>query len=162
MTEYRAVPEFPRFKAGTDGSIVGPSGKILSLMVDQDGYLRASIYLGDYRWRRVGVHYLVCSAFHGSKPRDKDLVAHGDGNRKNNMPSNLRWATYEENEKDKKDHGRSLQGEGHHQHKLTEAEVLEIRRRCGDGESQKSLAKEHGVSGYAIHAVVSRKTWRHI
>jgi hypothetical protein len=162
VTEYRSVPEFPRVMAGSDGSIVGPSGKILAPMVDQDGYQRVSMYLGQKRWKRVGVHALVCSAFYGVKPADADLVAHADGNPANNRASNLRWATFVENERDKFEHGRSLRGEGHHRHKLTEVQVIDIRSRYASGEAIKGMSAEFGVSYFAIWAVVKRKTWRHL
>lgn len=45
----------------------------------------------------VSVHILVCSAFHGPKPTPKHEVNHLDGNKINNHPSNLAWATKSEN-----------------------------------------------------------------
>jgi hypothetical protein len=45
--------------------------------------------------------------------------------------------------------------------KLTEAEVVEIRRRA-QSESPTALAKEHGVGVNAVSKLVLRKTWRHV
>ena len=66
------------------------------------------------------VHLLVCTAFHGPKPPEKDLVAHWDGDGFNNRAENLRWATYVENEEDKRRHGRHMLGERHHSCKLSD------------------------------------------
>lgn len=162
MSERRKSPTYQGFWVSEDGSIVGPSGKILSPMLDPEGYQRISVYLGARRWKRVPVHAMVCEAFHGPRPTPKHLVAHGDGNPANNRADNLRWATYAENEADKRAHGRSLIGERHHQAKLTEQQVREIRARHGAGEQQKTLAAEFEVATYAIWSIVHRRTWRHV
>lgn len=54
--------------------------------------------------KSMGVHRLVCEAFHGQKPTPKHMTAHWDGNKKNNRPSNLRWATASENQADRVRH----------------------------------------------------------
>lgn len=45
----------------------------------------------------VRVHQVVCTAFHGTKPREDMVVDHIDTNRCNNRPENLRWVTRLEN-----------------------------------------------------------------
>jgi len=162
MEEFRTSPSFPRFKVYPDGSIIGPSGRTLAPMVDSDGYQRISIYLGASKWKRVGVHFVVCEAFHGPRPDDKPLVAHADGNPSNNFSDNLRWASFKENESDKRRHGRTLEGSRHHQAKLKEAQVIEIRSRATRGESRASLAREYGITDTQISRIVLRKSWRHI
>lgn len=46
--------------------------------------------------------------------------------------------------------------------KLTEAQVIEIRRRGDDGESKESLGRAFGVNGTMIGFIVRRKNWRHL
>lgn len=46
--------------------------------------------------------------------------------------------------------------------KLRATDVLEIRRRCAEGESHASLAREFGVTGTSISYIVKRKSWSHI
>jgi len=43
------------------------------------------------------VHRLVCEAFHGVAPKDKQVVIHIDEDATNNRPENLRWGTQKEN-----------------------------------------------------------------
>lgn len=43
------------------------------------------------------VHRLICEAFHGPCPSDKNTVDHIDRDRTNNHPSNLKWASRTEN-----------------------------------------------------------------
>jgi len=46
--------------------------------------------------------------------------------------------------------------------KLTEAKVVEIRRRAALGESQASIASSYSVSTSSIGLVVNRVTWTHV
>ena len=53
-------------------------------------------------------------------------------------------------------------GERHRSAKLTSDNILQIRARYTNGESQTSLAKEFRVSQTAIGHIVNRKTWKHL
>lgn len=54
-------------------------------------------------------------------------------------------------------------GEDHNCAKLTEAQVLEIRRRYKFGTAlQIDLAKEYGVTRRHLNEIICRKVWRHI
>lgn len=85
-------------------------------------------------------------------------------------PDHLKWATRLENQQDMAQKGRSarglrngaLRGVASHRARLTEADVLEIRRRAGAGESQRSLAQEFEVVPTNISEIVRRKSWRHL
>lgn len=59
-----------------------------------NGYLMLDLYEGNKR-KKVPIHRLVAEAFIPN-PDNKPTVDHIDGNRKNNAISNLRWATYSE------------------------------------------------------------------
>jgi hypothetical protein len=43
-----------------------------------------------------------------------------------------------------------------------EEEVLEIRRRAREGETQTALAREYHLSLPALNAIVKRRNWRHL
>ena len=158
--QIKRVPSWPKFHAREDGRIVGPSGRVLKAFPDPRGYYRVN-YFDAGKWTQIGVHFLVCEAFHGPRPAGYH-VAHGDGDRSNNTPRNLRWATPQENEADKIRHGTALIGERHHQAKLTEVSVLEIRRRRDSGEPLGTIATDFGVSKECISSITNRKTWRHL
>ena len=60
-------------------------------------------------------------------------------------------------------HETRAKGETQGLHKLTEAEVLEIRAMYASGKySQYDLAEMYGVCQRTIHLVVNRDTWNHI
>lgn len=71
-------------------------GIVRRLTADKDGYLK----LGLHKERKVEtffVHRLVATAFIGKCPNDCVQVNHKDGNKKNNVPSNLEWCSREGN-----------------------------------------------------------------
>jgi hypothetical protein len=61
------------------------------------------------RAAQVYVHHLVLEAFVGPRPAGRQ-AAHGDGDKANNVVTNLRWATRKENEGDKVRHGTKVFG----------------------------------------------------
>lgn len=85
-------------------------GKILKQNKTSSGYLSVSFSRDGVR-KTLMTHRVVCEAFNGSK-KEGLVVAHNDGDKLNNVPSNLRWTTYSENEQDKKLHGRWKAGFG--------------------------------------------------
>lgn len=155
--ERRPWPVDLRFLAGEDGTIVGPRGHVLQAFPDRDGYLRINRYVKGVHSQH-SVHVIVCEAFHGPRPEGMQ-AAHRNGVHTDNRPANLRWAVPVENEADKLAHGRRLQGEGHHQRKLTEREVLEIR---ASSESSYVLARRYPVSPAQIRRIRARKGWTHV
>lgn len=162
MVEFRPSPVFDKITVGDDGTIIGKSGKKLTPMIDPQGYQRVSIYLGSNRWKRVGVHRLVCETFHGLRPDWAELVAHVNGDPADNRAENVRWSTFLQNEEDKRAHGRDLSGERHHQAKLTASQVREIRRRRAAGEQGRALGREFGVTESTISCIHHRKIWKYL
>lgn len=110
--------------------------------------------------KTIAVHKLVCLAFHGPRPEGKQVVAHWDGDHLNNRADNLRWATYVENEADKRRHGRHPAGERNPSRKLTAREVREIRaRHDGRHGTGARLAREYGISKTQVSAIRRGRSW---
>ena len=61
---------------------------------DKDGYLRISLICSEGKPRNFAVHRLVLQAFSGIVG---DQVNHKDGDKRNNVISNLEWCTGSEN-----------------------------------------------------------------
>lgn len=53
-------------------------------------------------------------------------------------------------------------GSDSHAARLTERDVVEIRRRHNDGVTIKRLKDDYGVSWSCIKAVVTRRSWKHV
>lgn len=77
-------------------------------------------------------------------------------------PAHLRPGTMAENSADMVRRCRSTFGERKALAKLTEADVLEIRRRVRAGELQRSIAEDFGVSRVTISDIKRRKSWQHL
>lgn len=88
---------------------------------------------------------------------------HLNGIRADNRLENLAYGTVAENMADKQSHGTQLCGEQiKHFVKLTEERVKEIRQKHTEGRSMGSLGREYGVTVGNIHAIIHRKSWKHI
>jgi len=109
------------------------------------------------------VHRLVAKAFLGL-PKEKHEVNHIDGNPQNNEVSNLEWVTKSDNIKHAYRIGlKSLKGESHNQNKLTEKQVLKIRKLYAEKKyNTVELAKKFKVCRPNISLIVNRKNWSHI
>jgi hypothetical protein len=160
MVQFKTSPSYPALQVSDEGDVIGPSGRQLKHFPDKRGYRRVNLYLGQRRWTQLGVHFLVCETFHGPRP-ERHHVAHGDGNPANNHASNLRWATYRENESDKVNHGTRAWRERHGMHKLTTPEVLEIREIHKERYfGYRETAERFGVSIQQICSIVKRRSWK--
>jgi hypothetical protein len=54
------------------------------------------------------------------------------------------------------------QGEKHGASKVTVADVIEMRRRAGLGETQRKIAESFGVTREAVNRIVLRRNWAHV
>lgn len=165
--EFRDVPGFPGYRAGSDGSIWsawrGPSitdqwkrltPEIHRRRTKARTYHAIKIYKNGKRTTRLW-HRVILESFVGPKP-DGCQCRHLDGDPTNNAISNICWGTHKENCQDSRDHGR-------YEAILTEPQVIQIREKWATGlYEQKELAAEYGVSRTAINSVVNRYSWKHI
>lgn len=108
-----------------------------------------------------GVHRLVCESAHGNPPTPEHEAAHSCGNRRCCNPAHIRWATATENMADRDHHGTELFGERHGRAKLSNDDVIEIRRLSGHVK-QSDLAAKFGVAQATISKIVRREKWRHL
>lgn len=113
------------------------------------------------RGRDYTAHRLVCILVHGEAPTPKHEVAHSCGNGHLGCcnPQHLRWATHRENESDKLEHGTRIRGSSHASSKLTECDVIAIRKLRSDGKPLGEIAETYGVSISLISMIHSRKVW---
>lgn len=106
---------------------------------------------------------LVLLTFVGSPDHPDAQACHRDGDRRNNRLDNLYWGSPKENAADKVFHGTQVVGEQTNGSKLTERDVLEIRRCWATGDwAVQALAERYGVSGPTVWKAATGKTWRYL
>lgn len=167
---WRAVPNWPEYEVSAHGRVrriaayrSTYNGRVLRATPNPKGY--PSICLSRRNQRRsFMVHTLVAAAFLGPRPVGL-VVNHKDGDKTNNHVSNLEYVTYGENLRHAIDTGlwQAARGSRHGDAKLTEADVLEIRRLYANGAaSQTQIARAYAVTQGAISLITRGLTWRHV
>ncbi len=105
------------------------------------------------------VHRVVLEAFVGLRP-DGMVACHNNGDSKDNRIDNLRWDTASANTADKRRHGTIARGEKIGCAKLTNQDVLEIRRLLKyKWATGKELAERYGVGAGRIADINTGKKW---
>ena len=177
-SEYRAIPGFMAYRAGTDGSIwscwtrttikgkrgsrtyLSDAWKRLKPFVDKDGY-HAVRLRNNGRYSHKRVHRAVLESFVGPCPQGM-TACHNNGIRSDNRLENLRWDTHANNVADKVLHGTAQRGESQWCARLTEDQVLEIRRLRANGMLRKDIAARFGLAWQTVDAIIYRRHWKHI
>lgn len=156
-----------KYKPYGDGYIVFENGDIhnkhnkkLSSRDNGKGYLIVSLYVNGKRTCKA-VHRLIAECFIPN-PRDLSDVDHIDGNRRNNVISNLRWVTHGENI----GHSyylsnRSATGENNSRCETTEEEVRDICKLLEQG-YKPSQVRDFGFDYGRVRAIKRRQNWVHI
>ena len=160
---WKDIPKYTgKYQASSLGRIrsIGSRARILS-PTNHMGYLRVSVT----KPYKELVHRLVASAF-VTNPLGKPEVNHIDGNKVNNTANNLEWVTRSENCK----HAYHLGvrpvpnnlGSSHSQAKLTEMEIIYIRRASQENISLTTIATFIGVSHATIWGIIKGRRWTHV
>lgn len=153
---------FSKYLVSSNGKIWSMTrGLLLKQKRDRDGYLRVDMTPDGGDDKKVAAHHIVLFGFHGKRPSGTQ-TRHLDGNKQNNSSKNLAWGTKEENAKDRHRLGEIPRGGTHGRAKLTERDVLNIRRLKATGSKIVDLASEYGVAPSTISMAVSGRNWNHL
>lgn len=108
----------------------------------------------------IKTHRLIAQAFIPN-PENKPQVNHINGIKTDNRLGNLEWNTASENTQHAYDNKLTIavNGENHHQSKLTKIDVMEIRK---DNFTREELSKIYNVHISAINKIKRRCLWKHI
>lgn len=110
------------------------------------------------------IHRLVAEAFIPN-PNGFREVNHINCDKHNNSVDNLEWCDRKRNLQHSYEHGLKRRGETHGCHKLTEKEVMNIRKEYVKGDRKHSLhalGEKYGVSYSTIQAIVKGRLWSYL
>lgn len=167
--KWRFIPGFPGYEIREDGFVRCHKGRRPGRIVPQQedpryGHMYVAVWNEAGRRTTGTIQNLLARAFHGPAPSADHEAAHNDGNPKNNHWRNIRWATVRENSEDRRRHGTMLIGVKNPNAVFSIALVQELRRQFKNSYHGQiaDLARQYGVSEYAVHCVKHQKTWKGI
>ena len=146
----------------------GPNGKTIPEKIlvlnraHRQGYIAVHLYTGSRCSRRY-VHRLVAEHF-VPNPSARPQVNHRDGDKTNNAADNLEWVTARQNCQHAIDASlyEMARGERAGSAKLTEENVIEIRRMVAAGATHKDAAARFGIGRKAVTKIINRQRWAHV
>jgi hypothetical protein len=165
----KPIANFPGYWIYPDGRVwSGPKktkrkGTFLKTHKCTNGYRFITLYVSGVSQMKL-IHRLVAEAFI-LNPLSKPHVNHINGIKHDNRVENLEWVTLSENMQHAAKLGllQGVKGSKNVHSKLTESDVLEIRRLYVPGKvSMKELAGMFGVCEQHISVIIRRKKWAHL
>ena len=130
--------------------------RFMKLGKRRDGYVIITLAINAKR-KTFSIHRLVAQYF-VPNPDNFPAVDHIDQVKSNNVFTNLRWVTDQENYWNQRQ--RQI-GESHGRSKLTEKDVKTIRARRKKGDTVESIALEYGLTRGGIYQALKR-CWKHV
>jgi hypothetical protein len=125
---------------------------------EASGYRRVTLYNAAGGKYRSEVHRIVLNAFVGPCPEGL-VCRHLNGKPADCRLVNLRWDTQKANIADTLEHGTRARGETQGNSKLTEDAVRAIRKRYGEGATQRELSRDFGISRRTVVGIVRGESW---
>jgi predicted XRE-type DNA-binding protein len=150
------------YQVETDGDrcwVTSINGKVLKASVNSHGYRQYVLYLKSGKQKTILEHRLFAICFLNNS-EDKEQVNHIDGNKSNNLLSNLEWMTPKENTQHAFRTGLSklLFGDKARNMKLRDSEIHIIFNMRKTGMTQKAIGLHFGVSQSQISAILLGKS----
>lgn len=159
------------FEVLNDGTIINvANNKVCKRKKIRNTYQRIT-----YQGKGIQAHRLVWIAFNGPIPY-KIQINHKDGKKYNNHPDNLELATNKENTQHAFDNGlnqvsnkakamssKKLLGENNINSKITEKEVIEVRKAYNNGVIDIATIKtKYGMCRRAVENMLVGRTYKHV
>lgn len=167
---WKIIPGFENYKASNLGQIrkivhvpksaFGPAhivdGPLMKpTLRKKDNYLIVGLISNGKQYQK-GLHQFILLAFVGHPPEGQQTL-HADGIRTNCLLSNLSYGTALANAADRTKHGNTGIGEKNGNSKLSDGQVLEIRKiKAETNCTYASLAPQFGVTPEMISKICNR------
>ena len=135
-------------------------GRILSPFPKKNDYLCVSLLSRDSKREQAHVAHLVAAAFIGPRPGGF-FIDHKDGNKRNNGVWNLRYLTPKESSNAGNFDFNTSRGDKRSDTKISDADVIELRRLSAEGMLQKDLAKMFNIGKSQTGRIIRRERRNH-
>lgn len=135
----------------------GKDGAVIKNQLQQNGYLTVDLTGADGKRHRHAVHRLVAKAFCFGYSPEKE-VNHIDGNKVNNVASNLEWVSHSENAL----HSFNVLGNGHAKPSRRLFNDGQVRFIRSSSQSLRALGRLFGVSKETIRQIKNFDSYKEI
>lgn len=159
---WNPVLDFPGYYVSEDGRIISflrRNPHILTPIRSRTGHLYIFLYRRG-QMTKVWIHRAVLMAFK-RPPSEGEECRHLNGDPKDNRIFNLKWGSKQDNADDRRLHGTIPIGESAGTHKLTEQDVLYIRKNYKN-KTLRAWAAEYGVSHTCIRRAALGIKWSYL
>ncbi len=141
-------------------------GRVLKWNLDNGGYYRVDLR-GQLGMRKNSLLHRLIAIHFIPNPKGYPHINHKDGIKTNNNLFNLEWCTHKQNMRHGYDTGLipkkiNPKGEKGIAAKLTDKQVVEIKKRLADGERIVDIAIAYPVKKGAIGEIKAGRSWGHI
>lgn len=138
-----------------------PAGHLLKPRTGSNGYPRITLCDAGQHLT-CPIHRLVAAAFLGD-PAPGHNVNHKNGIKTDNRLENLEYTTQQENDAHARRIGLTDQrGSRSPNAKITEADVIEIRRLASEGILRKVIAQRFGLGCHYVSEIIVGRSWAHV
>ena len=152
----KQIEGFPNYLITSDGQVINSdTGKILKYDINSCNYKRVTLSKNG-KTTRMFVHRLVAQHFIDN-PFGYNQVNHIDGDKQNNISSNLEWCNQSLNQKHAYVIGLQIV-----KTKVSENQVRDICERLCLRQSVKRIWREVGATKDIVADIKRKKTWTHI
>jgi hypothetical protein len=158
------IARFPKYDFNEDGYVVSFVNKNPRVLkpIKMGVYIGLQLLRDDGLIEKQYLHSLIAEAAYGECPTGMEC-RHLDGDKNNNSSVNLKWGTRRENTDDKILHGTSGKGENNTMAKLTDSDVLSMRKhREKTGDSHAKIGVMFNVSTMTAYRAVEGVSWKHL
>jgi hypothetical protein len=130
--------------------------------ISNKGYGRIRVFI-DGKPKMIESHRIAWQVTHGPIPPGLHVL-HKCDNPPCCNPDHLFLGTHGDNMRDMESKGRSnkTRGSKHHNAKLSEDDVREIRRLYSAGFNRRRIAEKFRVTLAAVKLIAARKSWKHV